>query len=280
MLKKLMSCVVLSLCAVGVSAESPFNGGPVVGPAEQSVDVLPMNRQPRTEAVDRGVLGETKKGAAVTEETVGDPYSFGAKVVYLGLAQTEPIDLMDDCTGYPPENGRCIETNPAPAPTFVDEADLGSIVLPGKSTKTLLCFTITPIATWEWFNSTTSQQTAQMSLRPTIRIENDALADPSLINPVTGMPFNGVIELGGLTTYLQYRTLDPNHSELQRHVTTRSCIGGLVSEMALRDGYGLSNAVIKDFFKTEMTVRFGAAGTVSMTTFANYFVGVRLYGDK
>jgi hypothetical protein len=113
-----------------------------------------------------------------------------------------------------------------------------------------------------------------------IQIESDVLADPTLIGPNTGMPFNGVLEIGGLSTFLQDRTLDPNESDLQRHVTTRSCVGGFVSEMALRDGYGMSNAVIKDFFKNEMTVRFGATGTVAMTTFANYFVGIRLYGDK
>jgi hypothetical protein len=56
--------------------------------------------------------------------------------------------------------------------------------------------------------------------------------------------------------------------------------GGIISEAALRDAYGLSDSVIKDFFKNPITVSFGTAGDVSMTTSVSYFAGIRLYGDK
>ncbi len=277
---KVVLGVVFSFCAAGVFAGSLTSSSPAAGVAEQSMDVFPPNHQPRTVALERPELEDVKRAPGVTEETVGDPYSFGANMIYLGVAQTESVDLQEDCSAYPPDAGRCIETNPAPASTSVDEAGLATIVLPGKSTKTILCFTVTPFATWEWFNPTASQQNAAMTLSPTVRIESEALLDPSLINPVTGAPFNGAIDVGPIRTFYQIRSLDPNEYDFQRQVMTRSCTAGVVNEGALRDSYGLTDAVIKQFFKNEITVSFGVGGNVSLTTFVNYTVGIRLYGDK
>jgi hypothetical protein len=105
------------------------------------------------------------------------------------------------------------------------------------------------------------------------------LNDPSLVDPVTGLPFNGVVVESTITTLYQSRTLDDGESDLQYNITTRSCTGGLVNVRMLRDGMGLSDRVIKQIFKNPMTVTFGVWGDVSMVSDANYFVGVRLYGD-
>lgn len=264
------------LCATGVFAQAPM----FAGLEEQSTDRLLATRQAQAGALDRTDLEELRKSGGVTQETVGDPYSFGRSMIYLGVVQTEPVDLLDDCTGYPPEGGRCVALNQAPAATAVDESDLGSILLPGKSTKTLLCFTVTHFTAWQWDNSTGSTQSAWMSLGTTVRIESDVLLDPSLINPLTGSSFDGEIVIGSISSFRQLRTLDPAESDFQQHSTTRSCTGGFISEMALRDAYGLSDAVIKDFFQNPMTVSFGAVGQVAMTSFATHTAGIRLYGDK
>ncbi len=213
----------------------------------------------------------------VTEADVGDPDSFGRAQTYLGVTQGGVI-LRADCSGFPPE-AHCIELNPAPATTFVDESDLALINLPGKATNSLLCFTFTPFANWNWFNGTGTQQEAQMFLRPRVRIESVVLEDPSLIDPTTGLPFAGVLFDNPISTFLQNRTLDDGESDFQFRATTRSCTGGLVNKRTLRDLYGLSDAVIIEFFKQPITVSFGVLGSVSMVTDANYSVGVRLYGD-
>ena len=186
--------------------------------------------------------------------------------------------MQADCTGLPAE-ANCIELNPAPAVTSVDESDLAMINLPGKATNSLLCFTITPFANWNWFNGTGTQQNAQMFLRPRVRIESVVLEDPSLINPTTGLPFNGVLLDFSISTFLQSRTLDDGESDFQFRATTRSCTGGLVNKRTLRDQYGLADALITEFFKQPITVSFGVIGNVSMVTNANFNVGVRLYGD-
>ena len=214
---------------------------------------------------------------SVTEADVGDPDSFGRAQTYLGVTQGGVI-LQDDCTGSPPE-ANCIELNAAPAFTNVDASDLAVINLPGKATNSILCFTFTPFASWNWFNGTGTQQIAQMFLRPSVRIESVVLEDPSLIDPITGLPFNGVLLDSTISTFLQNRTLDDGESDFQFRATTRSCTGGLVNKRTLSGVYGLSDAVIIEFFKQPITVSFGVRGSVSMVTAANYSVGVRLYGD-
>ncbi|MCP4901837.1 MAG: hypothetical protein GY906_33145 [bacterium] len=275
MKKKILGVAVMSMCAVGAFAEPPVP----IEIAEQSMDVSYHTTEPSL--ADSFVYDDsaTAKRPRVTEETVGDPYSFGRHKTYLGVAQTEQVVFQADCSTYPTDYGRCIEPLPAPATTSIDETDLGSIELPRKSTKSLLCFTFTPFANWQWSNYTGSTQTAQMFLRPSVRIESEVLNDPALIDPGTGLPFNGVLLDSTISTFLQMRTLDPNETDFQFRATTRSCTGGLVNVRALRDTYGLPASVIKKFFKKPIKVTFGVRGSVSMVEHASYSVGVRLYGD-
>ncbi len=279
MIRKIVIGVVFSLCVAGVQAQTFESSSETAGVDGRSMDVAPVGNQPADMDPFDAEAWALEKRAGVTEETVGDPYSFGRKKTYLGVVQTRSVSLRADCTGYPPEGGPCIELNPAPASTFVDETDLGTIELPRRSTKSILCFTFTPFAYWQWENFTGVPQSAEMFLRPSVRIESEVLNDPSLIDPVTGLPFNGVLLDSTITTFLQARTLDPNESDMQYNITTRSCTGGLVNVRALRDSYGLSDAVIRRFFRNPITVTFGVRGDVSMVTSGSYSVGIRLYGD-
>jgi hypothetical protein len=279
MFKKALVAVAFSFCVVGVQAQSPRHPGMPAGIDSQTVDVLHPGNQHGSPGRLVPNAPAVAKAAGVTIDTVGDPDSFGHNMVYLGMAQTQAVYLTGDCTGYPPDAGPCIETNPAPASTTVDEPDLAVIQLPGKATRTIICFTFTPFASWQWENATGAQQTAVMYLRPAVRIESEVLNDPSLIDPNTGLPFNGVLMDGTITTFLQARTLNPGEFDFQYRTTTRSCTGGLASVRSLRENYGLSDSVIKDFFKKPITITFGVTGNVSMVTEATYFVGVRLYGD-
>lgn len=277
MLKRVFVTVLLLLCVTVAGAQSIAPPWMSAGIDQQSVDLI--GNEPRMMELYATEYEGIEKKEGVTEETVGDPYSFGRKKTYLGVVQTRPVSLRDDCTGHPAEAGPCVEIVPAPGTTYVDEPDLGTIELPGRSTKSLLCFTFTPFAQWQWFNGTGSQQMARMALRPKVQIESDVLLDPSLIDPGTGLPFNGVLLESTISTFYQMRTLEPNESDYQFQSVTRSCTGGLVNVRALRDSYGLSDRVIRDFFRNPITVRFGTYGSVSMVTDASFSVGVRLYGD-
>jgi hypothetical protein len=196
----------------------------------------------------------------------------------LGIAQTRPVTLAADCSGADPSAERCIVANPSPLPTSFDEANLATLNLPAKATKSLICFGLTPFISLNWQNSTDSMQQARFTATASIIIENEVLDDPALIDPATGLPFGGSLELG-LSTWDNTHTIAPGESESERSSQTRSCVTGVVNKRALVEGYGLSQAQATQFFNKPMTIRFGARGSVQSSNFTNYLYGIRLYGD-
>ena len=178
--------------------------------------------------------------AAVTDADVGDADSFGKNVIYLGLGQTLPIILTDDCTGSDPATERCIVQQPAPLITNFDEDGLGVMTLPAKATKTLMCFTLTPFINVAWNNATATQQIARFNATAVITIDNQVLNDPALIDPTTGAPFNGSLEVG-LSTWRNTHSIASGAFENEASQQSRGCIAGIVSRRQLVETYGLTD---------------------------------------
>ena len=251
-------------------------------PIEKSADLLPPQALKKAARPDVAPLlspSLVTAAAAPTVEQVGDADSFGKNVIYLGLAQTLPVVVLPDCTGSDPTFERCLVANPAPAPTSFNESGLASIELPAKASKSLLCFTVTPLVQINWQNTLAAPALARFSANAVITIDNDVLDDPTLIDPSTGLPFGGVLTLG-LSTFNTAHTLQPGEVDNKTLFLSRACIAGIVSKRALVESYGLSDAQAKEFFKKPMTLTFGSRGTVALAEFAQYFYGFRLYGDN
>jgi hypothetical protein len=102
------------------------------------------------------------------------------------------------------------------------------------------------------------------------------LANPALINTVTGEPFNGSISsVAFLAT--EYANLEPGESLPVIPEHSRGCISGHLSRRSLI-GMGLTEAQAREVFRKPITIRFGAAVTASFAeAFSSY--GVRVYGD-
>jgi hypothetical protein len=271
--------VVASALTVGsLAAAAP----PKAVVSERAADLLQPKylKKPAARLATPLVLapGLVSPAAAVLPEDVGDADSFGRNVTYLGLAQTLAVTLADDCSGSDPTLERCIVNNPAPSPTSFDEADLAAVNLPAKATKSLICFGFTPFITVNWENFSASPQVASFSATGLINIENEVLDDPALIDPGTGLPFGGVLQLG-LSTWHNTHTIQPGELESERSSQTRSCIAGIVSKRSLVENFGLTETQATQFFKKPMTIRFGARGSAQSSSFTNYFYGIRLYGD-
>ncbi len=272
------------IAAVAIAGTSlAADAAPPKSPAiERSPDLLRPQQiwKPASRVSDPLLLAPSTIGAAAapTDEDVGDADSFGRNVTYLGLAQTLSVLVTDDCSGSDPALGRCVVANAAPAPTSFDEADLATINLPAKATKTLMCFALTPFIQVQWNNSLATPATARFSASALITIDNDVLDDPTLIDPGTGLPFGGVLSLG-LGTFTDVHTIQPGETDFKALQMSRSCIAGIVSKRALMQNYGLSETQATQFFKKPMTITFASRGTVGMSSFANYFYGIRLYGD-
>ena len=273
------------LCATAaLTATSLAGAAPAKRPVtEQSPDVLRPEQLRKAAAARIAPLALTLSptltaAAAPTDAEVGDADSFGKNVTYLGLGQTMPVVLADDCTGSDPTVERCIVQAAAPLLTPFDESGLGVMTLPAKATKDLICFNLTPFIDVSWANFTGAPQNARFNASAVITIDNQVLDDPALIDPNTGAPFNGSITLA-LSTWRNVHTIGVGEIETQGSSQSRGCIAGIVSKRQLVETYGLTDAIAKDFFKKPMTLHFGSRGTVSMSQFTQYFYGIRLYGD-
>jgi hypothetical protein len=211
---------------------------------------------------------------------VSDPDSFGRDVIYLGVAGTPPLIFKTNCAlSPPPAPALCITMNAQPVMTSFAENKLATLTIPPKSTNSLLCFALTPSVNFQFHNQTgVAQPTARFVVRPTVSIENEVLNDPALINPMTGLPFNGRINLV-LVTFAESRSMGANENELKQVFQSRDCIEGLLSKSALKDNYGLPAVLADDFFKHATTLTLGAMGDVQLVTNATYYFGIRLYGD-
>jgi hypothetical protein len=218
--------------------------------------------------------------AAGTE--VGDFDSFGRNVRYIGTLQSGTVSVQGDCTpdpSFPPgPDDRCIPTNPAPGLTPINATDIGRVLIPGRSTHSIICHWQTPIVIFGFHNPTgVFQDDARFVVTPTYTIENEVLDDPALVDPATGLPFGGRFQVG-LGGIRRERSLQPGESQVEREAGTRVCIGGIVSAQMLR-GFGLSDAQVAEFFKKDTTITMGMTGQAKLVEFASIIYGVRFVGD-
>ena len=227
-------------------------------------------------------LGLDARGTAaeLTDDDVGDAASFGRSAHWIGLVSGF-IELDTDCspaTPTDPPRTNCIVLNPAPAVTSFDRPALDTITLPPRSTKSLICHWQTPIANVFWSNDTATNNNARISIRPYYVIQNEVLADPALINPITGLPFGGQFEQS-LTAVNELQTLAPGFSMSRLYTYTRTCIGGAISRSFLVQSLGLSEEQAKQFFRKPTTISIGLRGNAQLVQFANINIGTRFLGD-
>lgn len=217
--------------------------------------------------------------AAVTDEEVGDAGSFGKNVKWLGLLSGY-VQLQESCAPAPgdPPLENCIEVNPAPAVTAFNLVDVDRVVLPPRSTETIICHWQTPIVSYSAANDTGGPAQFTLRVTPTYRIENEVLDDPALVDPNSGLPLAGTIVLP-LTSINRSSQMAPGESEFESITGTRMCIGGLVTRHSLINTYGLSPAQATRFFRRTTTIRLDLAGRTSLIDGANINIGTRFVGD-
>lgn len=221
---------------------------------------------------------------AQVQAGVGDPHSYGRAMKWRGgFLEDTGLVLRRDCS-LAPDTERCVQLRPAPASTDFDERDLDTLVLPGNSAsaRSLLCQVVSPTIIYTIFNPDPQRESqAHVYAAATLRVESAVLADPKLINPVTGQPFGGFLEETLPGAHLLDRMLRPLQSESASDTDrSRFCVGGIVSKARLMEVYGLSAAQATAFFAGEITLRLGIRGTASLLDDAAQFrFNVRFLSD-
>lgn len=213
--------------------------------------------------------------AAPAPGDVGDADSFGRNMRWLGLMDGE-VDLLDDCTGNP---FACQTLAPAPGVTSFDFSDLGHITLPARSAHSLLCYWFSPFLTIGYGNDSASPVVAWLNYAPSVTIENPVLDDPSLIDPNTGLPFDGKLLTAMTSSEVLEVPLPPATHITERTRDSAVCVAGLISKDTLVRLYGLSEAQARDFFRRPMTLRLNVAGSAQYVDTASLYFGLRIVGD-
>ncbi len=250
-------------------------------------EVRSEGRSPTSPSSSTRLRPATTDAAGMAKPTaaeVGDADTFGRNVVYAGLINTGTITMAADCTTAPGDpmpgpDDRCITIQPGPATTTFDLPDIGRMTLPGKSSHNILCHWLSPIMTYSFFNNTGVNANGLISLSPYLQVQSEVLNDPSLIDPNTGLAYNGQLETGFAASYRSQHTLAPNETDTERSSESRVCIGGTISRQGLISGYGFTDAQVDKFFKKPMTIKFGLRGSASLVNFASLIYGLRIMGD-
>jgi hypothetical protein len=232
---------------------------------------------------------EAKLEARIRKQTVrestlnvGDPDSFGRGVRWLGFVSSRGLVLRRDCTPLPWEdpNQLCMEVDSSQFGNhYAEFRDLGTVTLPARSMNSLLCHWLSPTMGATLQNMTgLEDQTASLTMYPSLTVENEVLNDPALVDPDTGLPLNGRLEVFASGSNIS-ALLDYTEQVQQRLNSTRTCVGGYLTRRTLTDFYGLSSAQAAAFFRKPTTLRLNMAVMASRVESANISYSVRFVGD-
>ncbi len=280
------SIVVLSLLAFSMTAAIAANRAPVKQPSPAYKKLqLALKQETRNYLRGDGMVESapaTFSTKAYTDAQVGDANSFGRNVRFVGSVQSGVLQIAPDCTpdpSFPPgPNDHCVvpDANGFASANF---PEMGTVLIPGRSVKSLLCHWQTPFASFFYQNTSGSYQgNARATITATYRIVNEVLNDPTLIDPTTGLPFGGVLNTG-LASIHDTRGLQPGDFQVYSDNDTRVCNGGLLSKRALIESYGLSEAQATQFFQKDTVITIGLAGSTRHVTDASVIIGTRFVGD-
>jgi len=221
-------------------------------------------------------------GQAVTAADVGEPDSFGKNALFLGVAGGGTVLIDPTCdpadigTLGPDDHCVAVPDPAVPVPPTVFN-DIARITIPGKSVSNIVYQISNHTISYDMFNSGASAAQGRMSYVPSITIESDALNDPSLIDPNTGLPFNGSFTTSGIGTYSVNQTLAPGASSFLTHSYTRANTIGL--SRTFFAGLGLPSNVIDQIYKKPMTIRLNVRITSRYVDFATILFSARFLGN-
>lgn len=222
--------------------------------------------------------------AAPTPAEVGDADSFGRAALYMGAASGS-VTLSSTCTPAPApvppataNDNQCFNLNPQPAQTTFDAQDICRIKLPKKATRTIIYPALNFLVNYQLQNTTgVFQPQGLFGFVATLTIESDALLDPSVIDPSTGMAANGKLVNQFAYTFRDDRSMDVNDRQRVRETLVRVGNTGITKAQLI--GQGLSPAVVDALFNGPMTIRMNISGSARLVTDASVTGNVRLFGD-
>ncbi len=105
------------------------------------------------------------------------------------------------------------------------------------------------------------------------------LDDPSMIDPGTGLAFNGRLRTGMSSAEIVQVPLSADQLLLQRTPDSNVCIAGFLTKRNLIETYGLTERQANRFFNKPMTIRMNIRGNARYVPVAGLTFGMRIVGD-
>ncbi|WP_407910360.1 hypothetical protein [Lysobacter claricitrinus] len=242
----------------------------------RGLDLLPSKQALRMTRGHKSVATPTMAAAAVTVDDVGDVDSFGRNLTWLGL--TQGVVTLDSACD-PASTDPCQVISSPTVNTNFSFTDIAHIALPGKATKSLMCYWFSPVINVTYSNTGATNAVSQLRYNPTLTVENPVLNDPALIDPTTGVPFGGHLTTSMTSSEIFQVPLPPATSITERYRDSAVCIAGSVNRRTLTDTFGLTDAQVNEFFKKPTTIRLNVSGAVRGVEFAQMIFGLRIIGD-
>jgi hypothetical protein len=153
---------------------------------------------------------------------------------------------------------------------------VGEIIVAANTSRSLLSLNMQPVASYTLNNPTAAVGSFFVSTLVTVTIESSMLSDPTLINPRTGLPFNGKIE-ESFRWFYDRRTAEPASSMSVGDKKPFELT--ILSRKMLGTWYGISPTRAALVFARPMTVKVGLTGIMEGTGRADFFMSGRLFGD-
>lgn len=216
--------------------------------------------------------GEHVQGGGV------EPEPFARPVTHLGMTKLVAFQFVpagSACDDPQPEV--CLVMSPSPTATPFELPNVTSIVIPAGSTHSIVWPMFHHNVGYVFNNDTGVSQVANFLFAIDLTLESAALLDPTLINPDTGQPFNGsyLVRFNGAEQ--TNRPISPGERVLQRRRLDSS--GNQFFDYQFLQSLGLSDKVIKQIFKGQITLHLGIRGNAKLVDTAGGNFSMRLFGD-
>lgn len=214
-----------------------------------------------------------------TDADVGDVASFGKEAKFFGFAQSGVVVIARDCSTIPVgPDGRCYTISPTTNGVVFDARDIGRIHFPKDTFQQVMYMLSRHQFTYVLTNTTTQNKTARFLYRPYTTLVSDVLNDPSLINPQTGLPFAGKMDISNFGSRSFTKTLFPNYQEIDTVAYGSTSLSGVTKKFVM-DNYGLSQQVVDDLFYAEFSILLNVQGSAINVDQANFSWGARFIGN-
>jgi hypothetical protein len=209
--------------------------------------------------------------------------SFGKNVLFLGSLYAGTVYFDPDCTvnsvGTLAADDKCIIKAPdanLPSQVYTDNA--WQVTISGKTVKNVIYLLLNNTVQEFSSNNGPANGTAGLSYSPQVTLVSSALNDPQAIDPATNLPMNGTFTTGLPGSKTSLYSLAP--AQFRDDVLSYGSVNGRGFSRAYFRALGLSEAIIDNIFKKDLTLKFAIrAGARPKTEFAAMFYQFRILGQ-